>query len=66
MITRRGSDNNATTPQQRPNHHQGPDEEADGNDGDQFKGEDNEGETTTTGRLEHENGDDRERMKGHQ
>jgi hypothetical protein len=42
-----------------PNHHQGPDEEADGNDRDQVKGEDNKGETTT-GRLEHENGDDRE------
>ena len=43
-----------------PNHHWGPDEEADGNDRDQVKGEDNEGEITTTGQLEHENGDDRE------
>ena len=32
----------------------------------QVEGEDNEGEIMTTGRLEHENGDDRERTKGHQ
>ena len=46
------------------NYHQGPDKEADGNDGDQVKGEDNEGEITMTGQLEHKNGDNREWTKG--
>ena len=51
-------------PSSAPNHHQGPNKEADSNDGDQVKGEDNEGEITMTGWLEHENGDDRDQAKG--